>query len=223
MNFIVSIVLYIHFILPVLYYDMHNSVLNQPEEESEATEDDYKVGNESPDKSDDDYQSDYAADEGEYYDYRAEDEDRKRTTKTTTPTTKTTTEATGFISRNLVNLPIYIFLLGSDNSTQTYAGDYEDVDDHIRTTKMKGRRLTYALKHLTLLDISEVNCLYFLVRRCGGFQEEDLLDLDIQVLYHKCLVFKKDLGRLMLYMSAQMGIFSSLHRILSGLVMETHS
>ena len=122
---------------------MHYSVINQPEEESEATEDDYKVGNESPDKSDDDYQSDYAADEGEYYDYRAEDEDRKRTTKTTTPsttpTTKTTTEAKGFISRTLVNLPIYIFLLGSDNSTQTYAGDYEDVDDHIRRTKNEGK------------------------------------------------------------------------------------
>ena len=76
------------------------SVLNEPEEGYEAShnrtslpeEDDYSVGNETPDVADDD-QSDYAADEGEYYDDRSEVEERTATpsaTPATAPTTPTT-------------------------------------------------------------------------------------------------------------------------------------
>ena len=75
-------------------------VLNEPEEGYEASnnrtslpeEDDYSVGNETPDEADDD-QSDYAADEGEYYDDRSEVEERT-TTSSATPVTTPTTPST---------------------------------------------------------------------------------------------------------------------------------
>ena len=70
---------------------IYNIVKNQPQEEydvEEKNEEDYNVGNETP-AADDDNQSDYAADEGDYYSDDAED------TKPHIPnTTKSTTTST---------------------------------------------------------------------------------------------------------------------------------
>ena len=61
----------------------------------DETDEDSDIGNESPD-TDDDNQTDYAADEGEYYDDRTGEEDRQSTstTSTTSTTSGTTTNYT---------------------------------------------------------------------------------------------------------------------------------
>jgi len=99
-------------------------IRNQPSLPDEADED-YEVGNESPDDVDDD-QSDYAADEGDYYNDSPQDDDEKRTSSTTTTTSTSTVKP--FTTTKAPD---------ADSTTQTYVGDYEDVDDHIKREKDK--------------------------------------------------------------------------------------
>ena len=135
-------------------------------EYDDRNDDDYKTDSETPDGTDDeisdDVISDYVADEAE------EDYDPGvRETPSTKPTAKTTSTTT------------------VKTTTRTYAGDVEDVDDHMRKRK-KQDDLDICTKRFDSMAVIRSELFVFLSMKMWRFSHRGVLRFVYTILY-KCI------------------------------------
>lgn len=145
------------------------------------------------DSKDADYE-DYLADEGDYYNSSND----KTTTKISKPSTTTTTTYSTATTTTYSTATTTTTTVSNENSTATYQGDVEDVDDHIKRTRNKtgGESADICSGHLDAIGHLRGELFMFLGRRMWRFHDRGNLRQGYPAEFQQMFQFPEELDRI---------------------------